>query len=203
MFYETAKNNHGLPRNPFKSCVVPRPIGWITSVDLEGNVNLAPYSYFNAVSDIPPMVMFATGNKLEGREKDTLNNVEATKEFVVNVATWELREQMNLTSGEYPHEVNEVELVGLETVPSTLVKPPRVKHSPIHLECKYFQSIQLPVIQPGFSNRIIIGHVIGVHIDDGIITDGKVDITKLKPVARLGYMDFAVVLESFEMLRPK
>ncbi len=203
MFYETEKNNHGLSRNPFKSCVIPRPIGWITSLDNEGNINLAPYSYFNAVSDIPPMVMFATGNKLEhGREKDTLSNVETTKEFVVNMATWDLREQMNLTSGEYAHDVNEIELVGLETVPSTLVKPPRVKQSPIHLECKYFQSIQLPVKNADYSNRIIIGHVIGIHIDDSVITNGKLDIHKLKPVARLGYMDFAVVLDSFEMLRP-
>lgn len=204
MFYETAKNNHGLPHNPFKACVMPRPIGWITSQDSQGNLNLAPYSYFNAVSDIPPMVMFATGPKLaDGREKDTLTNVEETKEFVVNIATWETREQMNLSSGEYAKEVDEIALVQLETEPSVLVKPPRIKQSPIHLECRYFQSIQLPCNNPKLTNRVVIGEVIGVHIDDSVITNGLVDITKVKPVARLGYMDYAVVLESFEMLRPK
>lgn len=203
MFYETAKNNHGLPRNPFKACVMPRPIGWITSQDSQGKLNLAPYSYFNAVSDIPPMVMFSTGNKLaDGREKDTLSNVETTKEFVVNIATWDLREEMNVTSGEYAHEINEIEFAKLETVPSILVKPPRIKQSPIHLECRYFQSVQLPGNNDGFSNRVVIGEVIGVHIDEKVLTNGKVDINKVKPIARLGYMDYAVILESFEMIRP-
>ena len=204
MFYETEKNNHGLPHNPFKACVVPRPIGWITSQDAAGNLNLAPFSFFNAVSDIPPMVMFSISNKHEGvREKDSLKNVEATKEFVCNIATWDLREQVNLSSGEFQSHENEIEITGLETVPSRLVKPPRIKASPIHLECKYYKSIQLPVKNEQYSNRMILGEVIGIHIADEVLVNGKVDISKVKPIARLGYFDFAVVLETFEMPRPK
>lgn len=203
MFYETAKNNHGLAHNPFKACIVPRPIGWITSQDSEGNLNLAPYSYFNAVSESPFMVMFSTGPKMkDGREKDTMANVEATKEFVVNIATWDLREQMNMTSADVDREVDEIALAGLETEPSVMVKPPRIKGSPIHLECVYFQSVQLPVKNLASSNRIVIGEVVGIHIDDKVITDGRVDISKVKPIARLGYMDYAVILETFEMMRP-
>ena len=204
MFYETEKNNHGLPHNPFKACVVPRPIGWITSQDAAGNLNLAPFSFFNAVSDIPPMVMFSISNKHEGvREKDSLKNVEATKEFVCNIATWDLREQVNLSSGDFQSHENEIEITGLETVPSRLVKPPRIKASPIHLECKYYKSIQLPVKNEQYSNRMILGEVIGIHIADEVLVNGKVDISKVKPIARLGYFDFAVVLETFEMPRPK
>lgn len=204
MFYEPAKNNHGLPHNPFKACVVPRPIGWITSQDEQGHLNLAPFSYFNAIADNPPMVMYSICNKLsEHREKDSLCNVEATKEFVVNMATWDLREQVNVSSAEYPAHDNEIEITGLHTLPSKLVKPPRIKESPIHLECKYFQSVQLPVKDDQTSNRMIIGEVIGVHIDEAVITDGLVDITKIKPIARLGYFDYAMVEGTFSMFRPK
>src|SRR5690349_1345844 len=146
MYYDTEKNNHGLPFNPFKSCVIPRPIGWITSLDKQGIVNLAPYSYFNAVSDIPPMVIFSTTNKhSDTNAKDTLKNVEETKEFVVNIATWEMRRHINITSAEFDRGVSEVEMARLETLPSRLIKPPRIKGSPIHLECIHYQSVQLPV----------------------------------------------------------
>jgi flavin reductase (DIM6/NTAB) family NADH-FMN oxidoreductase RutF len=150
------------------------------------------------------MVMFSISNKHEGvREKDSLKNVEATKEFVCNIATWDLREQVNLSSGEFQSHENEIEITGLETVPSRLVKPPRIKASPIHLECKYYKSIQLPVKNEQYSNRMILGEVIGIHIADEVLVNGKVDISKVKPIARLGYFDFAVVLETFEMPRPK
>lgn len=204
MFYDTKLNNHGLPFNPFKSCVIPRPIGWITSLDGNGILNLAPYSYFNAISDLPPMVMFSSTNKHhDGGPKDTLRNIETTKEFVVNVATWDLRSAVGTSSGEFERGVSEVEITHLETLPSTLVKVPRIKGTPIHLECVYHQSVQLPVINEHYTNRMVIAHVVGVHIDDAVIVDGKVDVTKFKPIARMGYHEYTVVENKFSMVRPK
>jgi flavin reductase (DIM6/NTAB) family NADH-FMN oxidoreductase RutF len=206
MFYDTRTGKHGLPRDPFKACVVPRPIGWITTVNEAGVVNLAPYSFFNAVGGEPPCVVFAPGGrKADGPpdgSKDSLANAERTGEFVCNVATWDLREQMNLTSAAAPAGVDEAEIAGLQMVPSELVKPPRVKASPIHLECRYLQTVDLPCDTPGTRSAVVFGQVIGVHIDESVLTDGLVDIAKLKPIARLGYMDYCVVEEVFAMPRP-
>lgn len=203
MFYDTEKNNHGLPFNPFKACIVPRPIAWITSLDRNGVLNLAPYSYFNLVTDSPPMIMFSTTTKhLDQGEKDTLKNVEETKEFVVNMATWDFREAVNVTSADFDRGISEVDMAKLETLPSCLVKPPRIKGSPIQLECVYYQSVQLPVIDEKYTNRIVIAKVVGVHIDDGVIVDGKIDITRCKPIARMGYMDYLVVENKFSIERP-
>lgn len=203
MFYETHKNNHSLPFNPFKACIVPRPIGWITSMNLTGKVNLAPYSYFNAVADIPPMIMFATTTKhTGGRQKDTLCNVESTKEFVVNIATWDLKNELNISSTDFDHETSEIEITRLETVPSILVKPPRIKKSPIHLECVYYQSLQLPVTNDQHTNRVIIASVVGIHISDEVIVEGKIDTTKFRPISRLGYMEYSVIDNKFVMERP-
>ncbi len=203
MFYETAKNDHGLAQNPFKACVVPRPIGWISSQDACGNINLAPYSYFNAICDEPPMVMFSSTNvHIEGGAKDSIRNIEETGEFVVNLAIYSLREAVNKTSAPLLHSQNEFEFADLEQEPSVLVKPPRVKQSPIHLECLYYQSVQLLGANEQFTNRMVIGKVIGVHINDALITDGLVDIRKLRPIARLGYMQYAVVDDFFTMQRP-
>lgn len=202
MFYETNKNNHGLPHNPFKSLIIPRPIGWITTQDEANNVNLAPYSYFNALCDNPPMIMFSTTNsRSEGVIKDTLHNAETQGEFVVNMATFELREAVNLSSAPLPKNESEVTFAKLETLPSTLIKPPRIKGSPIHLECKYYRSLQLPS-SSGDTNRVVFGTVVGIHIDDHLIVNGKVDVTRMKPIARLGYMDYAVVDNIFSMQRP-
>ena len=198
MFYETKDNKHGLPRDPFKSCIVPRPIGWITTLSAEGIVNLAPYSFFNGVSTDPPMVMFSNN----GPAKDSLVNCEATGEFVANLATWELRDQMNQTSAGVGPEVDEFTLAGLETEPARLVKPPRVKAAPIHLECLYHQTVELPSDIPDTRNAIVLGRVIGVHIKDEVLTDGMVDMTKIKPIARLGYMDYTRVDTVFTMPRP-
>ncbi len=205
MFYEPAKRDHGLPHNPFKACVVPRPIGWITSLDDEGRVNLAPYSFFNAIADDPPQVMFASnGVKLpSGERKDSISNVEATGEFVANLATWDLRREMVQTSAPLARGEAEASFAGLELVPSTLVKPPRVKAAPIHLECRLWRSIELPCGTPGQRNGMVIGEVIGVHIADEILVDGMIDLTLVKPVARLGYLDYAVVESTFPMVRPK
>ena len=203
MFYDTESNNHGLPFNPFKACIVPRPIGWITSLDKAGNLNLAPYSYFNAISDVPPMIMFSTTTKHHDCGiKDTLKNVEETKEFVVNIATWNLREQVNITSTDFNRGISEVEMANLLISPSKYVKPPRVNGSPIQLECVHHQSIQLPVIDDKHTNRLAIAKVIGIHIDDSIIIDGKIDITKFKPICRLGYMEYSTIDSKFSMERP-
>ncbi|HMA13300.1 MAG: flavin reductase family protein [Bacteroidota bacterium] len=204
MFYDTRVGDHGLPHDPFKACVVPRPIGWVTTVNEAGVVNLAPYSFFNAVGGEPPCVVFAPGGrKADGPpdgSKDSLANVERTGEFVCNVVTWDLREAMNVTSAPAPAGVDEAAVAGLEMVPSKLVKPPRVKASPIHLECRYLQTVDLPCA--GSRSAVVFGQVIGVHIDESVLTDGKVDTAKLKPVARLGYMDYCLVEEVFPMPRP-
>lgn len=203
MFYDTETNNHGLPFDPFKSCVVPRPIGWITSYDREGNINLAPYSFFNAVADVPPMIIFsATSRHNDGGLKDTLKNVEETKEFVVNIATWDLCDAINLSSGNFERNINEIEITNLATLPSHYVKAPRIKNSPIHLECIHHQSVQLPVIDDIHINRMVIARVIGIHIDDNIIVDGKIDITLFKPLTRLGYTEYSVIDNKFSMERP-
>jgi len=202
LFYDTRTERHGLPHDPFKACVVPRPIGWITTLGADGVVNLAPYSFFNGVAGAPPMVMFASnGGKPDG-PKDSITNCEATGEFVANIATWDLRGAMNRTSSPAPAGVDETALAGLETAPSALVEPPRVKAAPIHLECLYDQTVELPSDDPEGRNAMVIGRVIGIHIDDSVLTDGLVDMAKLRPIARLGYMDYTRVDKVFSMLRP-
>ncbi len=202
MFYET-KDHHGLKHNPFKSLVVPRPIGWVSSQDRNGVVNLAPYSFFNAVASEPPIVMFSSnGAHSEGGYKDSVSNVQDTGEFVCNLAIWENREAMNTTSTTAARSVDEFELAGLTSVPSKLVKPPRVKESPVHLECQYLQTVELPCDNPEQPNLVVFGHVVGIHIDDHIINDGMIDMDAFKPIARLGYFDYSVVDNVFTMGRP-
>ena len=202
MFYEP-KDHHGLAHNPFKSLIVPRPIGWVSTQDGGGVVNLAPYSYFNGVGSEPPTVMFASeGTHTEGGFKDSATNVRETGEFVCNLATWELREAMNATSANVARNINEFELAGLTPTPSRLVKPPRVKESPVHLECTHLKTVELPSHDPGRPNLVVFGRVIGIHIDDSIIRDGMIDMKVFKPIARLGYMDYTVVDNVFTMRRP-
>lgn len=198
MFYEPIKRNHGLPHDPFKAIVAPRPVGWISSVDKAGNVNLAPYSFFNGVATFPPMVMFASDGF-----KDSVRNVSETMEFVCNLATWDLREAMNLTSEHVAHDVNEFELAGLTQAPSKLVKPPRVAEAPCALECKATQIVQMkgPDGRPR-DNYVTFGEVVGIHIDERYIKDGILDAAAMKPIARLGYRDYSVVTELFQMTRP-
>jgi flavin reductase (DIM6/NTAB) family NADH-FMN oxidoreductase RutF len=202
MFYET-KDHHGLKHNPFKSLIVPRPIGWVSSQDSDGIVNLAPYSYFNGVGSEPPTVMFASeGTHTEGDFKDSATNVGETGEFVCNLATWALREEMNATSAQVARSVDEFELAGLTPAPSRLVKPPRVKESPVHLECTHLKTVELPSNDPERPNLVVFGRVVGIHIDDSIIADGMIDMDVFKPIARLGYMDYTVVDKVFTMRRP-
>ena len=194
---------HGLPTNPFNALVVPRPIGWISSRSADGVDNLAPFSFFNAVAYDPPQVMFAaTGNHSAGGLKDSVHNIQQTGEFVVNLATEALTQQINTSSATLPPDIDEIELAELTPQPSTLVKAPRVGESPAHLECTHFQTVPLPANNPAQPNNIVIGSVIGVHIDESILTDGMVDTLKFKPLARLGYMEYTVVNNVFSMLRP-
>lgn len=199
MFYETETNDHGLPHNPFKAIVAPRPIGWISSVDRDGRPNLAPYSFFNCVADRPPVVMFSSSGY-----KDSAANIDATGEFVCNMASYSLKDEMNQSSAAVPSGESEFELAGLEMAPSRLVKVPRVAKAVTALECKHLQTLRLKTLKGDETdNYVIFGQVVGVHIDDSIIVDGRVDVTVYKPLSRLGYMDYAVVTEVFEMGRPK
>ncbi|MEO1089901.1 MAG: flavin reductase family protein [Pseudomonadota bacterium] len=203
MFYRTDQP-HGLRHNPFNALVVPRPIGWISSLDTAGRANLAPYSFFNAVAYQPPQVMFAaTGPHSAGGLKDTVENVRATGEFVCNLVTADLAEAMNLTSAAAPRETDEFDVAGLTKAPSVLVAPPRVAESPAHLECRLVEIATLRTTDPEAApNRLVIGEVVGIHIDDRILVDGRVDMASMRPLSRLGYMDYAPVLEVFEMERP-
>jgi len=203
MFYEPEKGNHGLPYDPFKSIVVPRPIGWISSIDREGRVNLAPFSQFNNLGYDPPYVMFAAANfPRHTRPKDSVTNVIETGEFVVNMATYELREAVNITSSAVEPGIEEAQLAGLEMIPSRLVKPPRVAASPVHLECRYHCMLALPGRNLEQSHYVVVGQVIGVHIKDEAITpEGRIDVLKLRPLARLGYHDYTSV-ESFFTMPP-
>ena len=201
MFYETAKNDHGLPYNPYKSIVVPRPIGWITTLNMDGRINLAPYSQFNNLGYDPPYVMFSSSSRSGGGgPKDTAGNAMHCGEFVCNMATWDLREQINTTAQMVASDVDEAALAGLEMVPSKMVAPPRVKASPVHLECRYHTTLTLPGHSVDNIVYVTVGEVVGVHISDDVITDdGKIDILKCRPLARMGYFDYTSVESVFEM----
>ncbi|MGC2856443.1 flavin reductase family protein [Novispirillum sp. DQ9] len=205
MFYEIG-TPHGLSHDPFKACIVPRPIGWISTVGADGVNNLAPYSFFNGIASDPPMVMYgSTGvhaHATPEAPKDTLANITATGCFVVNVATWDLRDAMNTSSLTAPPEVDEFALAGLTPAPSRLVRAPRIKEAPISLECLHHQTIDLPTTEPGGRNVLVLGRVVGIHIAEDVLTDGLIDIAKLRPIARLGYRDYACVAETFTMTRP-
>ena len=201
MFYEPEKDNHGLPYNPYKSIVVPRPIGWITTLSRSGIVNLAPYSQFNNLAYDPPYVMFSGNAKPDtGHRKDSVRNATDTGEFVVNMATWALREAVNITSQFVDSGIDEAALAGLDMVPSLLVRPPRVAASPVHLECKLHGVVALPGHAYDQVHHVVIGRVVGVHIQDDVITaDGRLDVLKIRPLARLGYHDYTSVESMFTM----
>ena len=199
MFYNP-EIGHKLPHDPFKAIVSPRPIGWISTIDKEKNVNLAPYSFFNAIADNPPMIMFSiTGQKKNISSKDTLQNIIETKCFVVNVVGKDLLHQMNQTSGNYPKNTDEFILAKLEKSNCVHIDVPRVKKSPASLECTLYKILKLP----GFSNNMVIGKVVGVHINENILKNGIFDILAYDPIARLGYKDYTNVSSKFELERPK
>ncbi len=203
MYYEPGRIPHGLPHDPFKSCVVPRPIGWISTVDRDGNHNLAPYSQFQNVTFNPPIVMFAANQDSTGVRKDSVRNAEQTGEFVWNMATWELRHAVNASAQELPHDVDEFEIAGLEKVASNLVKPMRVKGSPIQFECKYLNTLRFPGDGAMGSADVVFGKVVGIHIADNVISpEGLVDILKVRPIARMGYFNYTTVDSIFSMVIP-
>ena len=197
MHYPTSARAPGLKHDPFKALAVPRPIGWIASLNEHGVPNLAPYSFFNAVSDRPPMVMFSSGGR-----KDSLRNILATGEFTCSIANQALTDAMNLSSAPVAPGVNEFALAGLGEAASMLVKPPRVAQAPAAFECRLWQTIALPAPntragRPGGpapeGYTMVIGEVVAVYIDDQYVQDGIVDTGRMRTLARLGYMDYAVV----------
>jgi flavin reductase (DIM6/NTAB) family NADH-FMN oxidoreductase RutF len=203
MHYDPAKDDHGLAQNPFKSCVVPRPIAWISTRSLDGVDNLAPYSQFQNLTFDPPYIMIACNQYAVDKRKDTVVNIEQTGEFVYNMVTYDLREAMNRSADEVPPGVDEFGLAGVTKAPSIKVKPPRVAESPIQFECVHHQTIRLPGIGARGTVDVIIGKVVMVHIKDGVILpDGKIDIVKIRPLARLGYYDYTSVETVFEMIMP-
>ncbi|RAL66823.1 hypothetical protein DID88_007606 [Monilinia fructigena] len=204
VFYEPGVTDHNLPRDPFKACVVPRPIGWISTRSQDGRDNLAPYSQFNNLTFDPPYVMFSANQTDANVRKDTTINVEQTGSFVWNISTWDLREAVNITSEQVAYGVDEFEKAGLSKIPSENLKHivPMVEESPIRFECTYHSTLRLPGNPPMGTVDIIIGKVVGVHISDTVLTDGMVDLKKVQPIARCGYYSYAVVRETFEMKPP-
>ncbi len=195
MFYDTASNAHGLPLDPFYALVVPRPIAWISTLSITGKANLAPYSFYNAFSHNPHYVAFGSSGK-----KHSLTNIEETGEFVVNMPSFALREAMNVSS--LTTSEDEFALAGLEKASCRLIKPPRVAASPVSLECKYYQTVPLPNDAGEVSDYMVIGRVVGVHIADEFIKDGRVDTAAMAPISRLGYAEYATVENIWRMRRP-
>ncbi len=205
MYWRTDEH-HNLKHNPFSALVAPRPIGWISTFDTEGRPNVAPYSFFNAVSYLPPQLIFSVGARPEGEAppvKDTLTNVERSGSFVANLVTWDLREAMNATSAECPPEVNEFELAGITAEDSQRVNAPRVKESPVNFECEMIQIIPTRSREGYTPNMLVLGEVVGIQIDDSVIEDGLINYRKTQPISRLGYMaDYAATTDIFYMPRP-
>ena len=201
MFYESNPKAHGLAHDPFKALVAPRPIGWITAISVKGEVNLSPYSFFNAFSDQPNMVAFSSNGR-----KDALAFIEETGEFVCNLATYDLREAVNATSAPLARGENEMDHAGLTAAPSRVVKPPRVAEAPAALECKWLKTVPLEPLGGGpAAYHLVIGQVVGVYIDDRFIQNGIVDIAAMRPIMRAGYRDYFVATPEtkFTMTRPR
>ena len=197
MFYD-ARTKAPLKHDPVKALVAPRPIGWISTLSREGVANLAPYSFFNLVASGPSIVAFSSAGR-----KDSQTNAEQTGEFVCNIASFDQREAVNSSAATLPPEVDEFALTGLGTLPSQMIKPPRVKGAPAHLECVYLQTVPLfskDGVRNGFD--LVLGEVVGVHIDDQFVKEGMVDTAAMRLIARLGYLDYSVTDEVFAMRRP-
>ena len=199
MFYR-AQDGHPLPHNPFKAIVSPRPIAWISTRDGNGVDNLAPYSFFNAIADAPMQVMFAsTGQKADqDGTKDTITNIRETGVFCVNIVANALSQAMNTSSGGYDKDIDEFAKAGLTKAACETIDCARVKEAPASLECRLAQILTLK----GASNFMVIGEVTGVHLRDEHIVDGIFDVTSYRPLARLGYRDYAVVQDVFSLARP-
>ena len=191
MFYRP-EDGHGLPHNPFNAIVTPRPIGWISTTGSQGD-NLAPYSFFNAVAYVPPQVMFASTGI-----KDSVRNIRETGVFAVNVVGEAMLNAMNASSAALPRDADEFAVAGLEKARCTTIDCPRVAHAPATLECRLTQEITLL----GNGNALVLGEVTGIHLRDDCMVDGRFDVTRFRPVGRLGYRDYATVTDLFELHRP-
>jgi len=197
MFYD-ARSKAPLKHDPVKALVAPRPIGWISTLSGDGVANLAPYSFFNLIASGPSIVAFSSAGR-----KDSQTNAEQTGEFVCNIASFDQREAVNSSAATLPPEVDEFALTGLGTLPSELIKPPRVKGAPAHLECVYLQTVPLfskDGVRNGFD--LVLGEVVGVHIDDQFVKEGMVDTAAMRLIARLGYLDYSVTDSVFALKRP-
>jgi flavin reductase (DIM6/NTAB) family NADH-FMN oxidoreductase RutF len=199
MFYRP-ETGHSLPHDPFSAIVAPRPIGWISTRGTDGAENLAPYSFFNAVAYTPPQVVFAsTGRKADrGDTKDSMANVRETGEFCVNIVEYAAREVMNRSSGPWPRATDEFADAGIERTPCEIIACSRVANAPAALECRLVDIVTLR----GTGNFLAIGEVVGVHLREDCLVEGRFDVTRFRPVARLGYRDFAAVEALFQMPRP-
>ncbi|MFS8049546.1 flavin reductase family protein [Rhizobium sp. BR 314] len=199
MFYSTDTNRHGLAHDPFKAIVAPRPIGWIGSKGRDGSLNLSPYSFFNAVSDRPKLVMFSSSGR-----KDSARNVEETGVFTANLVSRNLVEKMNHSSIAASYGISEFELAGLTAARAKLIDAPYVGEAFAVLECRVTEILRPKGLDGEPSENImVIGQVVGIHIDEAIIRDGRLDMALARPVARMGYMDYAEGSDVFEMMRPK
>lgn len=198
MIYSTVLQDHGLPHDPFKAIVAPRPIGWIGAISSRGEVNLSPYSFFNAVSSRPHIVMFSSEEK-----KDAVAFIEETGEFTCSLATKALARQMNMTSAPLPRGQSEFGHAGLEMAPSRFIRPPRVAASPAALECKLLSIQQLVDLDGQAIPRwLVLGQVVGIFIDEAYLRDGRFDTAGANPIARCGYADYAEVESLFSITRP-
>jgi flavin reductase (DIM6/NTAB) family NADH-FMN oxidoreductase RutF len=189
----------------FNAIVAPRPIGWISSVSASGDVNLAPFSYFNGLSSAPPMVMFACNSPDDRIEKDTLANVREVPEFVFNLVSMPLAEAMNASSAAVPRGVDEFVRAGLEAARSSIVRPPRVAEAPAAMECRVIRIVDLPPGAPGErASHLVIGRVVAIHARDEFFdARGRFDSHAARPVVRLGGMKYATITEPFELARPE
>jgi len=199
MFFEPESRDRKLfPWDPFKGVVVPRPIGWISSMDQAGRVNLAPYSYFNGVLSRPRIVSFCSES-----EKDAAAFAIESGEFAWSMATWDLREQMNLTSAGLPRGESEFAHAGLATAPCRLIRPPRVAASPAAMECRVTQVLRVTDAGGRETGGVVVfGQVVGMHIDERFMKNGRFDLAAVRPIARCGYDEYTVVERIFAMERP-
>lgn len=192
-----------LPFSPFKSCTVPRPIGWLSSISVDGIENIAPYSQWQNLSFDPPMVMFSANQYPDGRRKDTVVNSEETGWFIWNMATYDLREAVNISAMALPPGESEFDRMNVTRVLADNAPVPMVKESPVKFECRYMSTHRLKGNSPVGTIDIVFARVEKIHIDDAVILpDGKLDIKKIRPIARLGYFDYAVIDSTFEMRVP-
>ena len=185
----------------FVGAILPRPIAWVSTVGRDGIYNIAPFSFFTGMSVKPPVVGFAVGSKRDGGQKDTLANIEFSKEYVINVVTDTLGEAMNQTSGEYPSHVDEFQVANLTPLKSDLVKSPRVAESPVNMECRLLQILEFG--EAPHVNAFIIGEVLRVHIKDDLWIDGVIKGSSLKGIGRMGEDLYCRTMDIFEMKRPR